>query len=617
MRFQGRINIINFQSNDFTLFHYLCFVNNLFFNILILISLLFMKKSYLYILPFILSLNIFFCQNNTDDASKKPTNSLDSVDFCVALLDAVNATDSASLSFLNQIYMPKVYSSFWFKNTHKLTERVNLLDSFLQKSPEHGLTAERFDAQKIRDILTKTDTVNIDYKQLAELEILLTRNYYKYCSSLQYGCYNPVNLYPNDYFIATQRPDSVFIRRIFSNPDSLVFYLRSVQPSSRDYKNLQAELQNMKRLSDSIFKPIPPMPDNQQIKYDKKHSSVPLIARRLMISGELPYHSKWDSVYTRFDGRVLKAINIFRGKNNLIQDKEIGNQTIKALNQDFKTRYKIVAINLERMRWKPEKIITNKYVHVNVADMTLRAMRGDTLVHSMRVCVGQPPKHKTPLLYGKMYELVLNPTWTVPSSIIINEISRKMAYDPGYLSRNQMKVYKNREQVSAYSVPWSNISKSYQPYVIVQDAGPGNSLGRIKFNFSNPFNVYLHDTNAKSVFQRHYRAVSHGCVRVEKPLELSFFCMSDIDSTNKKQVSKRTILKDQILYSIDKTPLTRAGKEYIDSVAKGKKLSKVELNPGVAVLLDYKTCFTGVKGDVQYCNDHYKMDSLLISKLRP
>ena len=577
-----------------------------------------MKKSYLFLLPIVLMLTILFCQNNTNEATKAYTNSLDSADFSVALLDAVNATsDSASLSFLNQVYMPKAYSSFWFKNASPINRRVNLLDSFLQKAPEHGLTAERFDAQKIRTLLAKTDTTNIDYKQLAQLEILLTRSYFKYCSCLQYGCYNPVKLYPNDYFIAMQQPDSAFIRRIFSNSDSLAYYLRSVQPVSQEYKNLQAELFKLKKLSDSTFKPIPLMPDKEQIKFNKKHPSIPLIARRLMLSGELPFHAKWDSVYTRFDDRILKALNQFRAKNTLIQDNEIGNQTINALNTDFKTRYKIVAINLERSRWKPEKLITNKFAHVNVADMTLRAMRGDTLVHSMRVCVGKPPKHKTPMLYGKMYEVVLNPTWTVPSSIIVNEISRRMTYDPGYLSRNNMKVYKNREEVSAYSVPWGSISKSYQPYVIVQDAGPGNSLGRIKFNFSNPFNVYLHDTNAKSVFQQHYRAVSHGCVRVEKPLELAFFCMNDIDSTNKKQVSKRTILKDQILYSIGREPLTRAGREYVDSVARGKKLSRVELKPGVAVLLDYKTCFTGVKGDVQYCNDHYKMDSLLISKLRP
>ncbi|HPT43914.1 MAG TPA: L,D-transpeptidase family protein [Paludibacteraceae bacterium] len=576
-----------------------------------------MKKSHLFILPVILSLSVLFCQNNSDMTTKRNTSIPDSASFSLAMLDAVNASDSTNFSLLQQVYLPRAYNSFWFNNTTKFNERILLLDSFLQHADEHGLTPGRFGAQKILDLLSKTDTTNIDYQHLAQLEIQATQSYYSYCSGLQYGCYNPVKLYPDDYFIAPRQPDSAFIRQIFSNPDSLRYYLRSVQPVSGEYKILQAELRKIRKLSDSTFRHVPLMPADEQIKLNRKHPSVPLIARRLMISGELPFRPKWDSIYTRFDEHLLKALNQFRKQNNLIQDNEIGNPTISALNINFKKRSQIVAINLERLRWKPKNHISNKFVEVNVANMMLRTMRGDTVTNTMKVCVGQPPKHKTPLLYGKMYEVVLNPTWTVPSSIIINEISRKMISDPSYISRNRMKVYKNREAVSEYSVPWSSISKKYQPYVIVQDAGEGNSLGRIKFNFSNPFNVYLHDTNAKSVFQRHYRAVSHGCVRVERPLELAYFCMNDIDTTSKKQVNKRNLLKDQILYSIDRQPLTRQGREYFETEGKGKKMSRIELNPGVTVLLDYKTCFRGKDGSVQYCYDHYKMDSLLINKLFP
>ncbi len=106
-----------------------------------------MKKSYLFLLPIILMLTILFCQNKTNEVTKTYTSRMDSVDFSMALLEAVNATDSASLSLLNQVYMPKAYSSFWFKNASQFFQRVNLLDSFLQKAPEHGLTAKRFDAQ--------------------------------------------------------------------------------------------------------------------------------------------------------------------------------------------------------------------------------------------------------------------------------------------------------------------------------------------------------------------------------------------------------------------------------------------------------------------------------------
>ena len=576
-----------------------------------------MKKSYLFILPLIISITVLFCRNNKKEAENIPVFRMDSVAFSIALNAAINSKDSADLSFYNQIYIPKAFSSFWFNNIYTFTERTGLLNSFLEKSAEHGINPALFQTDDLRDLINKTDTTKLNYSQLAELELSLTKNYYHYAAGLQYGVFNPVELYPDDYFIVPQRPDSAFIRQIFSNPDSLSVYLVNAQPNGKEYKALQTELKKLKSLKDSTFTPIPLLSDKSQLKFGKNYSSIPLIARRLMITGELPFNSKYDSIYTKFDEKILKSLNRFRKKYNLLQDKEIGNPTIMMLNTNFETQYKIVAANLERLRWKPVKPISNKYVHVNLADMTLRTMRGDTLVQTMRVCVGEPPKHKTPLLYGKMYEVVVNPTWTVPNSIIINEISRKMVNNPSYLRRNNMKVYKNREEVSEYAVSWSSLSNKYQPYVIVQDAGPDNSLGRIKFNFSNPFNVYLHDTNAKSVFQRHYRAVSHGCVRVEKPLELAYFCLHDVDTTNTEQIEKRANLKKQILFSIGKISIPKTHKDSIQNASIMKKLSRVELNPGVTVILDYRTCYTDNTGNIQFCNDHYKMDSLLIAKLKP
>ena len=191
-----------------------------------------------------------------------------------------------------------------------------------------------------------------------------------------------------------------------------------------------------------------------------------------------------------------------------------------------------------------------------------------------------------------------------------------MTNDPSYLDRNRMKVYRDRVQVDPWSVSWSSLSTKFQPYVIVQDSGSNNSLGRLKFNFSNPFSVYLHDTNNKSAFNLHYRGLSHGCVRVEKPLELAFFCLHNVDSGNMDQVRENSFIQDRIRYSIGLKPKTDELKKAIASGKSVKRLKRVELKPGVTVLLDYRTCFTGAEGDVQFCADHYKMDSVLIVKLK-
>ena len=579
-------------------------------------------RKYIYCSLLILGVGILVVsckkEKKQETAPVVKTNALhlDSAAFQSALNEYISTQDSVSQDRYRRIYSPKGMNSFWFSDLTKAKEKIQTLGDIISKSMDHGIHPEHFGMDKVLEFTGGLNIQKPDYRKLAKAEILLTDVYYNYCKGMKYGFFNPVKLYPKDYFIQMQQPDSAFISTMFSNSDSVRYYLDTVQPTQPEYKELQNEMQTLLTLKDSVMPNIPLLEPKRTIKTGTMHPSVPLVARRLMITGELPYSPDADSVYRVFNDTLLAALNQFRAKYNLLIDREIGNGTITALNRDFESLYWVVVANLERLRWKPTRNISNKYVHVNVANMTLRALRGDSVIQTMKVVVGKYPKQKTPLLYGKMYEVVLNPTWTVPNSIIINEISKRMTTDPSYLSRNRMKVYKNRVQVDGWSVPWSRLSNSFQPYVVVQDSGSNNSLGRLTFNFSSPFSVYLHDTNNKSAFNLHYRGLSHGCVRVEKPLALAFFCLHDVDSTDKSQVKESNVLQDRIRYSIGLSPKTDEGIKALEKGEAGKKLKRVELKPGVTVLLDYRTCFTGKKGDVQFCNDHYKMDSLLVAKLK-
>ena len=580
-----------------------------------------MIKYYCYtILTGILSIFAFSCIKGNNHESVHNSESVvhlpDSAEFQQALKVYIAEKDTALQSRYLQIYEPRGMNSFWFSDLNKAAEKIQLLNDQISMSMDHGIRPEHFGMKKVLEFTSGLNLKKPDYPQLAQAEIMLTDVYYAYCSGMKFGFFDPVVLYPKDYFIQVQKPDSAFVRSIFSGSDSLSVYLDDATPKNREYQALQNELQQLRLLRDSVFRPIPVLPPKTTIKAGKVHASVPVVARRLMITGQLPYVSNVDSVYRVFNDSLLKALNIFRAKYNLLIDREIGNKTIEALNRDFETQYWVVAANLERLRWKPQRDISNKYVHVNVANMTLQALRGDTVEQTMKVVVGKPPKHKTPMLYGKMYEVVLNPTWTVPNSIIINEISKRMTYDPSYISRNRMKVYKDRVQVEAWEVPWASLSNKFQPYVVVQDSGSNNSLGRLKFNFSNPFSVYLHDTNNKSAFKLHYRGLSHGCVRVEKPLELAFFCLHDVDSADNAKMRENNILQDRIRYSIGLRMKTPEGRRALEQGKTVKRLKRVELKPGVTVLLDYRTCFTGKEGDVQFCTDHYEMDSALIAGLK-
>jgi len=266
------------------------------------------------------------------------------------------------------------------------------------------------------------------------------------------------------------------------------------------------------------------------------------------------------------------------------------------------------------LRCVPLTSLGKKYIRVNVADMTLKAFKNDTIALNMKVCVGRP-KNMTPLLQSKIFELVVNPTWTVPNSIIINEIAKIAVKNISYFERNHIRVYLQGSEIDPSTIDWTKININHQPYKLVQDSGNANSLGRIKFNFKNPFSVYLHDTNSKGTFKHHDRAVSHGCVRVERPLELVNFCFPDLSPIYKTQIQKNDLIKDKIRHSIDLNVISKSGKELLKSNPNQMKVKRVVLNPYIPIIMDYQTCFINSKGKIQFRDDIYNLDSLLNNQL--
>ncbi|AMP98884.1 hypothetical protein AY601_1978 [Pedobacter cryoconitis] len=179
-----------------------------------------------------------------------------------------------------------------------------------------------------------------------------------------------------------------------------------------------------------------------------------------------------------------------------------------------------VVVNMERLRWK-NKPAEQKFVSVNIADFSLDVMDKEKSVLHMKVCVGEPGDKQTPQLGSIIHSVQINPVWNIPQSIARNEISRYASDDRYYLSNNNIKVFKKGKPVrDPEAIDWSAID--VREYSFQQQPGVKNSLGKIKFLFKNGSSIYLHDTPVRSVFKRGMRAISHGCVRVEKPLDLAF-----------------------------------------------------------------------------------------------
>ncbi len=247
-------------------------------------------------------------------------------------------------------------------------------------------------------------------------------------------------------------------------------------------------------------------------------------------------------------------------------------------------RRKII-VNMERWRWLPRKL-GDKHVFVNTAAFLMYTRSGGKDVDRRRVIVGKE-FHKTPIFSDNIKYSEFNPTWTVTPSIAGNEMLPKLRKDSNYLKKRGYDLYaswkKDAPKMNASQIDWSSVSGKRFPYKIVQPAGPKNALGQVKFLFPNKFNVYLHDTANRNLFKNSDRALSHGCVRVQEPLEFA-----------------------KLLYKLDGNPAVSK----IDGIVQSKATKGVNFKRPIPVHLTYFTSWVK-NGKVQYFDDIYGRDRLI------
>jgi len=192
-----------------------------------------------------------------------------------------------------------------------------------------------------------------------------------------------------------------------------------------------------------------------------------------------------------------------------------------------------------------------------------------------------------------MTYLVFNPSWYVPPSIAKKEMLPSIRKDPGYLAKRKIRVYQvwddEATEIDPQTIDWSNVSAKNFPYRFRQAPGPKNLLGRVKFMFPNQFNVYLHDTPSKSLFSRAVRAFSHGCIRIEKPIELAEYVLRGDEKWDHKKI--------------------------LDAIKKGRERT-VQLPEPIPVYLLYCTAWANEDGTIQFRNDIYGRDKELDKAFR-
>lgn len=236
----------------------------------------------------------------------------------------------------------------------------------------------------------------------------------------------------------------------------------------------------------------------------------------------------FESSYITFNTRLADTAELATAIRKAEMDLKIkvdgkfGNQLVKALNNTDREKFIRIAINMDRYKQLPDSMPL-RYVFVNLPGFYLQVWDTDTMNMESKVIVGGP-QTRSPVLTSRITNFVTLPQWTVPLSIIMKEMLPRIQKDTMYLvKQNLMVVDKNDSVLQPGTINWKKLDKDNFPYLLKQRQGDDNSLGVIKFNFENKYSVYLHDTNARSLFSRNNRALSHGCIRVQDWVHFSHY----------------------------------------------------------------------------------------------
>jgi len=480
---------------------------------------------------------------------------------------------------LAEFYAARHYQPVWLAKQELRPESALLLKQ-LEDCPSHGLPPERYALARIHQLCNQQDI-----SSLAELDLLLTSSFERYCQDLLTGRTSPKAMDPRQKTtIAESRPLRTLEHALATG--TLPAALRQTLPKDIGYLRLSQALDNYSALQAKGGWPRIAA-SCQGLSLGEKHPAVLQLRIRLALTN---YYRSPLAFTKTFDKPLVDALKSFQIRHGLQSHGRLDAQTLDALNAPVAQRIAQIKANLERRRWGPRQFEAD-HILVNIADFRLNVIEKDHPVLSMKVIVGKPYR-STPAFSRKMTHLVLNPYWYVPQSIAINDLLPKINLDPGFLTRQKFQVFRIKGdqsiRVDPTGIDWSSLSRNAFPFSFRQDPGPGNALGRIKFVLPNPFSVFLHDTPQRQLFDRKVRTYSSGCIRLEKPLELARYLLH---RNTKKRHDK------------------------IDSTLNSSTQQVIKLDKDAPVHLVYWTAWVDQNG-VQFREDVYKRNRKLRLALR-
>ena len=471
-------------------------------------------------------------------------------------------------SVLVAFYKTNSLRTFWsdFSCREDLIQLFNAVEN-------NGLSNKDFELKKIAK--NEKSFHKLNDNELIDYDILLTKNLIKYIEKIAVGSQDPSKLY-KDWDLKKNKINIQELLVTFQKKDSFDYAISNIKPQHPVYKSLEEALKLLSTFPKDDLKKIEIA---EKIVANDTNNILIDIKKRLIYWNDL---KPSDSLTAIYDENTITAVKKFQIRHGLAPDGVIGKGTVAAMNFSKEKRKAQIIANMERWRWYPRQF-EKEYLLINIPDYTLRAIKEKDTTRTHKIIVGTS-KRSTPILSSKLSYVVFNPTWTVPPTILKEDVIPAATKNRGYFATKNITIYEGNSVVS----PSDWIPSKGKSYRYVQSPGSYNSLGLVKIMFPNRFSVYLHDTNTRGYFERENRSMSSGCVRVQNPFELTAYLLNDSVKWNDESISE--ILKEG-------------------------NTKNVNINQNVYIHLLYWTAWSE-NGQLIFRDDIYNLDADLYQKLR-
>jgi len=417
----------------------------------------------------------------------------------------------------------------------------------------------------------------ISEEECMRYDVMMTTSFYTLATHLFKGKLQPSGVY-SDWALTPKKLDAGKLLAEGLQNHNIQEVINRCRPRHVVYASLRKSLKYLDSLPDDTQLPLITL--EKPVILNDSTATVTVIKQRLAYWGDL---ETADSTKVYNKGTVT-AVKKFQQRHGIYADGIVNSRTAEALNFSRNDRREQVIVNLERWRWFPYDFGETAII-VNIPDYGLAVVEHNKdTVQTYKVIVGKPER-RSPVLHSVLNSIVINPTWTVPPTILKEDLTPGATKDRSYFANLNMKIYKGDTEI----LPEDWDPSLADQYMYVQGPGDNNSLGRVKFNFRNTFSVYLHDTNHRQYFTKHYRALSSGCVRVQNPFKLAGYVLDN-----------------------EGAGWTR---EKIDGLVAAGETKSVSIQKSIQVHQLYWTAWMD-KGQLQFRNDIYNLDKVLYAKLR-